>query len=351
MEQVRPFMVADKKPETANTVTLTLQPADGLPFHYVPGQYLSFVFSSAAGEQRRAYSLSSNAGVDARPQITVKRVVNGAYSTQLVRETKVGDTVFAAGPSGLFTLPEKLPSTLLYLCGGSGITPVMSHLKYLLEVETSRKARIVLVYANRSAAQTIFKEQLDALAVAHPDRFTLLYMYSKEQGEKQALHGHLNNALFEQLLKKHVGTSRLRSGVMAYLCAPTALMRMGAMTLRLLDVPFENIRREIFVPDSRLQDRAVDTSKTHTIHVTGDEETITFQTYEGETILNAALRQGIALPYTCKSGVCFTCLAKCIKGEVDVAFFDAVKREGPGEMVNTCIGYAVSEEVEMSFSS
>lgn len=350
MENVRPFRVVDKKMETADSVTLTLQPADGLPYTYQPGQYLSFVFQSAAGEQRRAYSFSSSEGVDDLPQVTVKRVVNGAYSTELVRETEVGDTVFAAGPSGLFTLPQRLPSTILYLCGGSGITPVMSHLKYLLEVETTQKPRIVLIYANRTAGQTIFKKELDALAVSHPERFQLFYIFSRDPGEKRALHGHLNNNLFEQLLKKHVGVSHIRRDAMAYLCAPTALMRMGAMTLRLLDMPDENIRREVFVPDSRLQLRKVDKTQTHTIHLTGDSETISFETYEGETILNAALRQGIALPYTCKSGVCFTCLAKCIKGEVDVAFFDAVKREGPGSMVNTCIGYAVSGEVEIAVS-
>lgn len=349
MEHVRPFRVVDKKMETADTATLTLQPADGLPFHCQPGQYLSFVFQSAAGEQRRAYSFSSCEGVDALPQVTVKRVVNGAYSTELVRETEAGDMVFAAGPSGLFTLPQLLPSTILYLCGGSGITPVISHLKYLLETETVQKPRIVLFYANRTAAQTIFKKQLDTLAAAHPDRFTLIYLYSREPGEKQALHGHLNNIWFEQLLKKHVGASRIRRGATAYLCAPTALMRMGAMTLRLLDMPDENIHREVFVPDTRLQPRKVDTTQIHTVHVEGGAATITFETYEGETILNAALRQGIALPYTCKSGVCFTCLAKCNKGEVDVAFFDAVKREGPGSMVNTCIGYAVSREVEIRF--
>ncbi|MCC6412579.1 MAG: ferredoxin--NADP reductase [Saprospiraceae bacterium] len=350
MEHVRQFTVVGKKLETTDSVTLTLQPVDGLPFTYQPGQYLSFVFQSATGDQRRAYSFSTCVGVDALPQVTVKRVVNGAYSTQLVRETEVGDTVFAAGPSGLFTLPKPLPSTIIYLCAGSGITPVMSHLKYLLEVETNAKPHIVLFYANRTAAQTIFKKQLDTLAAAHPDRFTLIYIFSRESGEKQALHGHMNNALFEQLLKKHVGASRIRRGAMAYLCAPTALIRMGAMTLRLLDMPDENIRREVFVPDNRLTLRTVDKSKTHTIRLSGNPEPISFETYEGETILNAALRQGIALPYTCKSGVCFTCLAKCIKGEVDVAFFDAVKREGPGQMVNTCIGYAVSKEVEIAVS-
>jgi ring-1,2-phenylacetyl-CoA epoxidase subunit PaaE len=107
--------------------------------------------------------------------------------------------------------------------------------------------------------------------------------------------------------------------------------------------------KETFVPETHLPVRKIDPSKTHNIVAVGKNERIEFQTFEGETILNAALRQGIALPYTCKSGVCFTCLAKCVEGEVDVMFVDSTRREGPGQMVNTCIGYAVTDKVKLVY--
>ena len=100
----------------------------------------------------------------------------------------------------------------------------------------------------------------------------------------------------------------------------------------------------------RLPKRVIDTTKTHRIVVTGNtSERTEFQIFSGETILNGALRQHIALPYTCKSGVCLTCLARCHRGEVEMDFVEQTRHEGPGALINTCIGYAATDEVELAF--
>ncbi len=354
MEQRRRLRILSKIPETGDTATFVLEPADGLPLHYHPGQYLTLVFQSNGQEKRRAYSFSTCPGVDALPAITVKRVVNGEFSNHLLRHVQPGDLLEAIDPNGLFLLPEKQVNTLFFIAAGSGITPVFSHLKMLLQSRENahRNTKIVLYYANRDSGSTIFKAHIDRWIAEYPERFKCIYFFSREKNAEHALFRHLNNELLEQLLLAHFQgkiTPHQRRSTWFYLCAPTALMRMARMTLRTLDFPDEHIRQETFLPDTRLPDRVVDTSKKHTIYAHGKNERIEFQTYEGETILNAALRQGIALPYTCKSGVCFTCLAKCTAGAVEVAFVDSTRREGPGSMVNTCIGYAVSEHVELVF--
>jgi len=380
MEQKRQLRIVAKKWETADTATFTLEPADGLPFQYKPGQYLSLIFETTSGEKRRAYSFSSCPGVDALPAVTVKRVVNGEFSNRLLFHAQPGDLLTATDANGRFLLPEKQPDTIFYIAAGSGITPVMSHLKKLLlhphplpqrERSVRRSVacrdgspplgggvgggvapRITLYYANRDSLSTIFKKQIDQWMAEFPDRFECLYFFSREKNAVHSLHRHLNNQLLEQLLLQHFEgntTARIRRNALFYLCAPNALMRMAEMTLRVLDFPEKNILKETFVADTRLPIREIDHSKTHNIVAVDKNERIEFQTFEGETILSAALRQGIALPYTCKSGVCFTCLAKCVKGEVDVVFVDSTRREGPGDMVNTCIGYAATERVELLY--
>lgn len=351
MEIKRSLRVVAKHQESDDTATFILEATDGRPFKYLPGQYLSLVFDTPGGEKRRAYSFSSCPGVDALPAITVKRVPNGEFSNYLLRHVAPGDMVRSTEANGRFVLPSKLPRNLVYIAAGSGITPILSQIKYLLET-TGHSSRIVLYYASRDSRSTLFKKQIDGWMERFPDRFECLYFFSREKNAAHALFRHLNNELLENLLVAHFQgkiTAKQRKSTLFYLCAPKALMRMAEMTLRTLGFADEQIIRETFVPDTRMPTREIDTSKIHRIVASGKGEHHEFSAYEGETILNAALRQGIALPYTCKSGVCFTCLARCQKGQVDVVYVENTRREGPGDMVNTCIGYAVTEQVVLFY--
>lgn len=355
MEEKRRLRIINKVWETDDTATFTLEREDGGSIDYQPGQYISLIFEKKNGEERRAYSFSSCPGADQLPAITVKRVVNGEFSNYLLRHAAPGETLTAAGPHGRFLLPEKMPATVFYIAAGSGITPVMSHLKKLLLSNGGKpdfSPKIVLYYASRDSRHTIFKAQIDRWIAAFPERFECLYFFSRDSEADHAFYGHLNNGLLEKLIEKHFGgriSRKDKSDTLFYLCAPKAMMRMAEMTLRTLDFPAKNILKETFVAETNLPVRKTDFSRTHTIVAHGKSERIEFQAFEGETILNAALRQGIALPYSCKSGVCFSCLARCVRGEVEMAFSDATSRKGPGQMVNTCIGYAATERVELLY--
>jgi len=270
MEQRRRLRILSKILETADTATFVLEPADGLPLHYRPGQYLTLLFQSNGQEKRRAYSFSTCPGVDALPAITVKRVVNGEFSNYLLRHVQPGDLLEAIDPNGLFLLPKKQVNTLFFIAAGSGITPVFSQLKILLKAPENahRNTQIVLYYANRDSANTIFKTQIDRWIAEYPERFKCIYFFSREKNADHALLRHLNNELLEQLILTYFQgkiTPNQRRNTWFYLCAPTALMHMARMTLRTLDFPDEHIRQETFLSDTRLPDRIMDTSKTHTI--------------------------------------------------------------------------------------
>ncbi|MCS7035838.1 MAG: ferredoxin--NADP reductase [Saprospiraceae bacterium] len=352
MERRLLWRIAKKREETPEAVTLVLEPVGGETVAYEPGQYLPLIRTFGSREERRAYSFSSCPGVDVLPALTVKRIPNGLFSTWLVRQARAGDMLESAEPAGRFLLPAQRPERLLYVAAGSGITPILSHLKAIFQKKDWSDVPLRLLYANRDSAHTIFKKQIDDWIAAWPERFEATYFFSRERGAAHAEHAHLNNALLERHLLDFVGgraNASARSSLLTYLCAPTPLMRMARMTMRTLGFPDERILQETFTPDPRLQRRQPDPSRRHHIVVAlPDSQRVAFDTFEGETILQAALRQGIALPYTCKSGVCLSCLARCVRGEVDVQFVEQTRREGPGALVNTCIGYAVSDEVELA---
>ncbi|MCB0527866.1 MAG: iron-sulfur cluster-binding domain-containing protein [Saprospiraceae bacterium] len=352
MDQKRQFRIVGKVCETPDTATFMLQAADHAPFDYLPGQYLSIIFDTRSGEKRRAYSFSSCPGVDALPAITVRRVVNGEFSNFLLSHAKPGDLLSTTEAHGRFVLPSRLPGAIFYIAAGSGITPVMSHLKQLLFSKKKEMPRIVLYYANRDSRGTIFKSQLDTWIREFPQQFECTYFFSREKDAAHSLNRHLSNRLLEEMLVRHfegkIGAEALNN-TLFYLCAPKALMRMAEMTLRVLDFPDSAIYKETFTPDLQLPQRKLDMTHQHTVIAESRDERIEFRTYEGETILNAALRQGIALPYSCKSGICLSCLATCKEGLVDLDFAEATTRTGPGQTVNTCIGYAVSDRVVLHF--
>lgn len=353
MEQKQHWRIVEKRAETQDVVTLLLAPVSGPTPAYLPGQYLPVIRTILGSEKRRAYSFSSCPGLDTYAALTVKRIPNGEFSNWLVQEVQVGDQLLTGAPTGRFLLPEIPPAQLIYVAAGSGITPIMSHLKRLLELGLFPNTSVALFYANRDSGHTIFKNQLDAWIRDYPDRFACTYLFSREKGQANALNRHLNNALFEKLLLQNWGgkiSTKNRNHSQFFLCAPTALMRMAQMTLRMLDFPEGNIHKEDFVPDTRIQTRAIDPSKTHRIIATSrDGQREAFDIFSGESILNGALRQGIELPYTCKTGVCFSCLARCTKGVVEVNFVEQIKREGPGALINTCIGYPVTDTVMLNY--
>ena len=339
LEQRYTLRVRKKWMETSDTVSLELESVDGNYPEYTSGQYLNLIREEFGKEKRRAYSFSSSPVDSEYPRITVKRIPNGLFSNWIFRDIQEGDTLDASKPLGRFYVPRPTPENLVYLAAGSGITPVFSHLQSILSAPNP--PRILLLYANTDAASTIFKNRLDELGKKHSDRIAIRYFFSRPDFNR------LNAGKFQEAVNSFVGEDKWANAHFL-LCAPIALMRLASMHARVYGVPESQIHTEQFTPDAgKRRRRTIDTSRKHSISVRSATGSLEFDIYHNETILGGALRQGISLPYNCRTGVCFSCIARCKQGEVELDFTDQKRREGPGQLINTCIAYPMEDRIEL----
>ena len=325
------LQVVTLRPEATEMVTIVLRRVDGLPLEYKAGQFLTFLFSFGGRELRRSYSFSSAPGVDALPSITVKRVANGEISRFLIDHLQVGDVLRSLPPAGRFVLEEGFGGTLLFLAAGSGMVPVFSLIKSV------GNSKILLITQNRDEASIPFREELRRLV----DEGRLNWV-SLLSGVAPVVR--LNNGLLQEMLKDIRGDEHF------YLCGPVGFMRMAVFTLRLLGVADEQIKRENFtveyVPPAPV---LADTGVKRVVVSAGGQQ-YEFTTAWPLTILQSALNHGIALPYSCKGGVCSACAAKCVKGRVKMSKNEVLTEKDLGAgLVLTCVGYAETDlELELN---
>lgn len=339
------LQILEKRMETADTASLVLRPMNGF-FSYKAGQFLTLVLSLNGREVRRSYSFSSSPGVDPYPVITVKRKPNGMASSYLVERARPGEMVAALPPAGQFILPSvwQNPHHLFMVAGGSGITPVFSIIKYALAC--TNRFRITLIYANRDERSLIFGKELPHWLQLYPERFKAILLLSNpgghpseitETSRSQILPTRLGNALLEELIRKHVPPEGPPPDF--YLCGPSGLLLKSEMTLRFMGYPEERIHKEVFVitPPYR---PASEQLPDGTVQLSKNGETKNFPIIAGQTILEAAEQAGMELPYSCRSGICTSCAARCLEGEVEMYLPEGpLSSTATGGVVQTCVGY------------
>ena len=327
--------------ETPGCKTLVLDTADPILLQYRPGQFLTLVFAGKNGEERRSYSISSSPALQEPLAITVKRVENGAYSRMLIDHARVGDELTVIGPSGFFTLPDKEHpyKRLFFIAAGSGITPVYSLLKTVLH--TRPGLDIVLVYANRSPDSTIFYEGLLQLAAAFPGRFAIEWLFSISPNLERA---RLSKWLLGILLRQHA--LALLPETLFYLCGPFDFMRMATIQLTEEGVSQQQIRKENFSTlKAEIKTRPPDEEK-HTVRILREGVAFSIETQYPQTILQAAKKAGIELPYSCEAGRCGSCTATCTEGKVWMSYNEVLLNEEIAKgKVLTCTGYPVGGDV------
>ncbi len=332
--------------ETSDTKSIYLESVDGRSVPHRAGQFLTLILQHGQSgpnshEIRRSYSLSSTA--DEPLRLTIKRVQNGEISRMLLDTLRVGDILTSLPPAGRFTLDENLPGDVVLLGAGSGITPLFALVKQVLRTEPHR--RVTLLYSSTHERSIIFRDELADLQRQFPDRFRLLYLLSNPSEDWNGLRGRLNNVMLERLLPTLIGKSN-RETSHFFVCGPGDYMRMVQFTLVFSGFHADQIRRENFVvepvvmtpPPIIAQDRTV------LLRFRGREIEIQVPAYK--SILQAALDEGIALPYSCRGGRCSTCVARCQSGSVHMTINDVLTerdlREG---WVLTCTGYPESDDV------
>ncbi|MDJ1472022.1 ferredoxin--NADP reductase [Cytophagaceae bacterium DM2B3-1] len=347
--------------ETADTKTFIFETLDQTPVAYQAGQFLTFLIQHNGHEVRRSYSLSSSPDVDEPLTVTIKRVVNGEISRYILDTWKVGDIIQSLYPAGRFTIkPEENHSRDIILIGaGSGITPLYSLIKTIQIREPH--SRITLIYANHNATSTIFRDELEKIALSTAKQLRCIHIWALPEEGKivnlasnaiQYIKGRrLNNALLEKLIQENV-TGDLDKALF-YLCGPVPVMRMAHITLRFMGYGVHQIRQEHFVitPLTTREDNVVTVSGAPaSVKIKYRSKDFALLVPLEENILQAALKQGIQLPYSCRGGRCSTCVARCLKGKVHMSINEVLTDQDMEEgWVLTCTGYPETDEVELSF--
>ena len=320
---------------------------EGHGINYQPGQYITLVQELRGEEQRRSYSITSSPQLNESLTIGVKRVENGLFSRQLIDHAKPGDEWSTTGAGGFFVLPDHIENyqQVFFFAAGSGITPVYSLIKTILNFYP--RLSVVLVYSNASPAKTIFFNALKELNNRFPHRFQLQFLFSNDPDLSRA-------RLYRELLLELTGKFSItdKAKTLYYICGPEAYMRMCIYTLQAIGVPKINIRKENFLVHHTVHKNFLPPDKeTHRVHIFLDKKEFEFVVEYPDTILKAAKKQGIQLPYSCETGRCGNCVAKCTKGTVWHSYNEVLTdRELEKGLVLTCVGHPVGGDLSLTLS-
>ncbi|MEM8985852.1 MAG: 1,2-phenylacetyl-CoA epoxidase subunit PaaE [Pseudomonadota bacterium] len=316
MAQFTPLRVADIRRETRDSVVLTLEPpADSLDdFKFTQGQYLTFRKNFEGEELRRSYSICAGVN-DGLLRVGIKKVDGGWFSSWANDDLKVGDTLEAMAPMGNFyaALDPGAARAYLGFAGGSGITPLMSIIKTVLEEEP--RATFTLVYGNRSANAIMFREELEDLKNTYMGRLSLVHILETE-ADIDLFSGRVDREKCEALFERWVD---VKSADYAFICGPEPMMHAVADALKGRGVEDGKIKFELFKSShpKKAKEKSADAAAaapcTATIIVDGVRRDVEMR--KDQTILEAALAANLEAPYACTAGVCSTCRAQVTEGE------------------------------------
>lgn len=354
MNRFHPLRVASLRNETRDAVVVTFEVPEEQrqAFRFTQGQHLTLRSKFDGEEIRRSYSICS-APFDDQIRIAIKRVQDGLFSTWASENLRPGHIIECMEPAGHFNVPLEPESERHHVAfaTGSGITPILSIIKTTLVAEP--KSRFTLVYGNRASSSVIFKEELADLKDRYLDRFNLVFMLSREQQDIELFNGRITGAKCDELLGHWVDPADID---VAYICGPRSMMEEVTASLQAHGVARDRIKMELF--DSGLPrgprkhaEAAIPGSRECRVTVIQDGRRREFRIEKDQqTLLDAALEQGIEIPYSCKGGVCSTCRCKMTTGEVDMdANYALEDYEVARGFILTCQSYPLSNEVVLDF--
>ncbi|MCW8194755.1 phenylacetate-CoA oxygenase/reductase subunit PaaK [Proteobacteria bacterium 005FR1] len=354
-----PLTIAEVRPETDHAVCLTFDVPEGLrsDFQFVQGQYLTLRSVIDGQEISRSYSICSGVD-DGKLQVGIKRIENGLFSNFANDHLKPGDRIDVLPPQGSFytELNPANEKDYMCICAGSGITPILSIIKSILAREP--KSRVTLLYGNRNSASVMFKEDLAFLKNRYMTRFEWLNILSREQQDAEVLFGRLDNRKGAELSRKRL--IDIENSDEFFLCGPESMISEVSRGLRQSGVAEKKIHYELFFASAEDARLAVEkhharaqryAGKVSEVQVKVAGRSLQFElTADGENILDGALRNGADLPFSCKSGVCATCKARLVEGEVEMDLNHSLSEQEVAEgMVLTCQAHPVSPKVSVDY--
>ncbi|SFP66877.1 2Fe-2S iron-sulfur cluster-binding protein [Tranquillimonas alkanivorans] len=354
MQDFFPLTVTDINHDTRDAVVVTLAPRaeDADRFRFRPGQYLTFRRDFDGEELRRSYSICATPEEGLR--VGIKRVEGGAFSTFAKGDLNIGDTLEAMPPQGRFGTEEETGGKhYLGFAAGSGITPILSLIKSILS--GNDQAKFTLVYGNRSVSSVMFRRELGDLKDRYLDRFNVIHVFSGEAQEIELFSGRIDADKCHALFGPWV---RPDTAEMAFICGPEGMMKDVASALEEAGMPKNRIKFELFGAAqpgrAKLKARAEAARKAGnmvkaTVIMDGAPHTFEMPR-EGQSVLEAAREHDIDAPFSCKAGVCSTCIGRVKKGDVEMAQNYALEDyEVEAGLVLTCQCYPVSDEITIEY--
>lgn len=345
-----PLTISEVRRETEDAVSIAFDvPAENKDkFTFLPGQYLTLKTDISGEEVRRSYSICA-APSDGELRVAVKEIEGGKFSTYANRELKEGMTLESMPPMGNFKWePTGSASHVVGWAAGSGITPIMSIAKTVLESDSS--STFTLFYGNKNSNSIIFKDALEDLKNTYVDRLEVHHILSREDQGSDVTKGRIDGEKVKAFNEKffEVGTTTAH-----FLCGPLGMIESVTETLESLGTPKEKIHFELFNTTSAGAAKKEVTSTVSgasAVTVILDGEETHFEATGKEFILDAALDAGADVPYACKGAVCCTCRAKVLEGSAEMVMnYALVDDEVKDGYILTCQAHPTSEKVVVSF--
>jgi ring-1,2-phenylacetyl-CoA epoxidase subunit PaaE len=354
--QFHRLTIRDVRPETADSVSVAFDVPPELrdAYRFRQGQFLTLREILDGEDVRRSYSVCVGVpeyAASGELRVAIKRVAGGRFSNWANESLAPGRAIDVMTPDGRFftELDPARERHYVGFAGGSGITPMLSLIKTTLAAEP--RSTFTLVYGNRTVGSIMFLETLEELKNVYIDRLRLVHVLSDEPQEVDLLSGLLDADRCAELMRTVLQDERIDE---AFVCGPQPMMDAAEAALLDAGVPRERIHVERFgtpsAPSAPPKPVTDDTPAAKVVIVVDGKERHLRVPFEGQAILDAGLAAGANLPYACKGGVCCTCRAKVLEGEVRMEKnYTLEPAEIAQGFVLTCQAHPVSERVVVSY--
>ncbi len=340
------LVIREVRRETPEAVSILFTVPEDLKHAYAftAGQYVNLKLTLDGKELRRAYSICSAPG-SGELRIAVKAIQRGTFSTFANQCLKAGDILEVGVPEGNFTFTPHGSHQKNYMgfAAGSGITPVISIVKSVLNDEPN--STFVLVYGNKRVADTLFFEEIKQLQQQYTGRFFIHFVFS--QSNESDLFGRIDKSVVNFVLhQKHPE----KTFDTYYLCGPEEMINTVSEVLKSHSVPEKKIRFELFSTSAPADNAGVQDEGHTAVTILLDDEETTFEMSRKQTVLEAALKQGLDAPYSCQGGICSSCMARITKGSAvmkkNTILTDKEVEDG---LVLTCQAHPTTAEIVVDF--
>ncbi len=341
--------------ETPDCVSVALEgpSSQAKTFEFTPGQYLTFKHKHEGEEIRRSYSICS-APEEGELRVAIKKVSGGIFSTYANEQLTIDDVLDTMPPAGNFTVEVNANQAKDYVAfgAGSGITPIISIIKTVLLNEPN--SSFTLIYGNQSLQSIIFREEIEALKNKYLDRFQVIHILSRERLESELNYGRIDTEKCDLLCQSLISIEQVDK---VFLCGPEQMILSLRDYFIARGMDKANVKFELFTTAPKQPYQTSASASAHDendlcdITIKVDDRTMEIKlAKEGMTILDAALAKGADLPYACKGGVCCTCKAKLLEGEVEMEVNYALEDdEVANGYILSCQAHPRSKKVVVDF--